>query len=225
MVVQVLRSFQHEQRGALLMVHPGDLIEVGRGVGLRLISEGAARGLAPITLTDAEASNVCVMVPTRVLGDRVRAMMPAAWIDVSDSVERLVELLIDEGDADQGVDRVIWWDGSTPLTASMIRDGMAALDTWSAAVPLCDYKILACDVGTVEERKVTAGEIGDLRVPIYETGLMFLRRNSESEALIRQWATSMSLGGDARLAWLRAMWHVKPLLLPLPASWSGARAR
>lgn len=103
----------------------------------------------------------------------------------------------------------------------MVPRGFDFLDTWEAAAPIWAYETLAADVVRGSERERTEALIGDLRVPLYSTELLFLRRCENSERLLNQWRAD---GGDERLAFLRALYEVKPLFLALPRSWLAKRA-
>ncbi len=114
---------------------------------------------------------------------------------------------------DPAIGRVPW---------GLLARGFGFLTTWEAAAPVWSYETLAADVATGDERKATEALIGDLRVPLYETGLLFVRRCENSERLLNLWREE---GGDERLAFLRALYQVKPLFLALPRSWLAASAR
>jgi len=103
----------------------------------------------------------------------------------------------------------------------MVPRGFDFLDTWEAAAPIWAYETLAADVARGSERERAEALIGDLRVPLYSTELLFLRRCENSERLLSLWRAD---GGDERLAFLRALYELKPLFLALPRSWLAKRA-
>ena len=109
---------------------------------------------------------------------------------------------------DPAIGRVPW---------EQIPRGLDFLATWEAAAPVWSYETLAADVATGAERERTEALIGDLRVPLYEVGLLFVRRCERGQALLDAWRVEGS--GDARLAFLRALYEVKPLFCALPRSW------
>lgn len=122
----------------------------------------------------------------------------------------------------------MYWDTDLRLRRELIAAGMGVLanplarTSWQLAVPLCDYKTLAVHVGTEAERTQTQAVIRDLRVPVYDTRLMFVRRCEDTQALMNEWDIEREQwrGGDDRLALARALYAVKPLILALPASWA-----
>lgn len=92
------------------------------------------------------------------------------------------------------------------------------LDRWDAAVPLWRYGKTAEDVGTPGERQATRAVVRDLRVLLHSVELLFVRRNEAGRALVTTWVEETKQG-DPRLAFLRAMYQVKPKLCVLPISW------
>ncbi len=102
---------------------------------------------------------------------------------------------------------------------NLLDAGWHFLERWEAASPLWRYGVLAKDVGTAEERERTRECTLDLRVPLYEPSLLFLRRSEGAEQLLAVWQAECAEGGNRRLAFLRALCQVKPLFLALPRSW------
>ena len=113
---------------------------------------------------------------------------------------------------DPAIGRVPW---------DQVPKGFGFLDTWEAAAPIWSYETLAADVAAGAERERTEALIGDLRVPLYETGLLFVRDCEGGRALLKAWQAE---DGEPRLAFLRALYRVKPLFLALPRSWLVGRA-
>jgi len=102
------------------------------------------------------------------------------------------------------------------LQENMILTGLGLLETWQVAVPLKPYNLLAQNLGDEAEREQTAAVIPDLRVPVYDHRCVFMRRCPESEELLARWQVE----GGGILAFLRALYTVKPLVLALPNSWT-----
>lgn len=93
------------------------------------------------------------------------------------------------------------------------------LDRWDMAVPLWRYGKTANDIGTTEERKVTQEIIRDLRVLLHSHELLFIRRNDIGLLFMHTWERECKRGVDKRLAFLRALYIVKPRVCVLPTSW------
>ena len=100
----------------------------------------------------------------------------------------------------------------------LLPSGFHFLERWDAAAPLWRYGVLAADLGTAEERKRTEAVTLDLRLLVYEPGLLFVRANAAGMALMKTWRGECRYG-DERLAFLRALHMVKPQFCALPRSW------
>ena len=97
------------------------------------------------------------------------------------------------------------------------------LDRWDAAVPLWRYATNASDVGTKAERKATKAVARDLRVLLHAVELLFVRDGEQGRALMDAYRQELN-GAEApttnrRLAFLRAMYQVKPRVCVLPRTW------
>lgn len=115
-------------------------------------------------------------------------------------------------------EKTLIWDNGLPFKKELIPVGFTLLDRWEIAAPIPDYNTLARDIGTEDDRKHTEEVIHDLRVPVYETRLMFIRRNDDTKKLLDLWQEERK-GGDDRLAFLRALYLSKPYILALPSIW------
>ena len=106
------------------------------------------------------------------------------------------------------------------------------LERWDAAVPLWRYGVNAEDVGTPSERKRTEKIVRDLRVLLHSHELLFVRDNEAGRALMAAFVEEAGEAGEQgsrgaegremRLAFLRALYRVKPRLCVLPRSWLAA---
>jgi len=211
--VQILQTMQVEKKGVTTTLRPGDWWEFSRTHARDLVERGAAKATAPVALTAVETAGVAFVTPTA-SHDAVRAIAPHATVYADSDVDWLALM---------GAHTRIVWGVGRLVDAGHMAMGLNAVLTWDAAIPLVDYTVLACDVGDVEDRALTAALGIDLRVPLYSPELLFLRSGDVAHALIKAWSAGLTPTGDARLALLRAIWHVKPMLLPLPATWMGVR--
>lgn len=107
-------------------------------------------------------------------------------------------------------------EAGTRVPFDLLPAGWHFLERWDAAVPFWRYGQTAAGVGTPAEREATQTIIRDLRVLLHATELLFVRRNEAGEALMATWLAER---GDRRLAFLRAVYRVKPRLCVLPATW------
>ena len=116
----------------------------------------------------------------------------------------------------------VLWDPKIKPQGTLITVALKTIakTNWEIAVPIYSYHKLARDCGRPEERALTKTVIHDLRVPVYNPGLMFVERTERTEALMSHWITEMSHEGfDNRLAFMRALYITKPRILPLPTIW------
>ena len=95
------------------------------------------------------------------------------------------------------------------------------LDTWEIIVPMWDYSELAAGIGTEEQRAKVKATVRDLRVPLYDTRLMFVRKTDSTERLFAEYNKELSAGMDDKLAFLLALYRVKPFIMPTPLTWTG----
>ena len=101
--------------------------------------------------------------------------------------------------------------------------GFKLLDKWEVAVPVADQVQLAKDIGNEEERQYSKHVIRDLRVPYYDVRLIFMRRCPMAQRLLDAWLEEERRGGNTYLAFLRALYTVKPIICALPVTWVGKR--
>lgn len=193
--IELLHKQRLEVNGFTRTYQVGEEVAVGRATAERLISLGVARMPQPLTV--AKTTLKPIEQPINIsLGNPNGFELPHG--------------------------RSIIWDGLVALDHQRVSEGIRLLDRWEVAAPLMSYEVLARDIGTPEERERTQAVIRDLRVPVYETGLIFVKHTPDVQRLLRLWKEEDSPDGDTRLAFLRALYQVKPLVLALPITWAGA---
>lgn len=197
--------------GTMMHYHQGDWIQVGKQLGREWISAGDAYTLDP----QAVAQD---LDPTA--GLVIRGTVSETWRAQMEQVAHLHVAFVDET-----------WNGELPFTESLIWAnefelrldlllvGFNLLKRWQIAIPLLDYTTLAAHIGTEAERARTEAVIRDLRVPVRDTRLIFVRRCEDTRRVMHLWRDSEA--GNEQLAWLRAVYTVKPVVCDLPASWTG----
>jgi len=196
MWVQILRQQQIEKGGVARVYRAGDWVDVSKQLALRLISDGTAR------VPPTEIKPLLKECGIVLRDGTMPAYLEAYGLPHMAGVPQLAyeNTLILSG----------------PIRAELVPVGFHLLGAWEAAVPLVSYETLACDVGTEAERRDTAAVIRDLRVPLYDTRALFLRRCETCERLLEVWGQQR---GDERLGFLRALYQVKPLICALPITW------
>ena len=191
-----------EIRGKMKAFRKGDWLDVSEQTARLWIADGTAEQLEYPKDWLKEETGILVK------GDMSKAeYQMAPW---------LKNLEIREGDVDLPWQHTIIWDTTAVFYAHILPCGIYQLQTWQLAVPLYDYDTMACDIGTEGERKATERVIGDLRVPLYDTRLMFIRKDDETIELIERWKEE---AGEQKLAFLRALYKICPFILPLPVTW------
>jgi hypothetical protein len=127
--------------------------------------------------------------------------------------------------------RALIVEPGTGVPWPLVGAGFHLVETWDAAAPLmvgaddrgadAGHVRLATEVGDHPERKRTAKIVGDLRVPLLNCDLLFVRRSDVTIALLETWRNELAHGPDRRLAFLRAFFLTKPRLCALPSIWTG----
>ncbi len=98
-------------------------------------------------------------------------------------------------------------------------------DAFEMAAQLKSGYPLAESAGTPEERALTLATLGDLRIPMYDTSLLWVRRTEATLDLIGAWTEELRHGADRDHAFLRALYTRRVLLATLPPEWVGAEMR
>lgn len=204
MWVQTLIVRNLDVHGKMRTFHPGDWLDVGRSTALRWIAEGSARVLNRAVLSAALAG--CGAV---VQGDA--GFLRGAFPELE---------LIRAEDAPFALpfDRTLLIS-APPARVDLLGVGFRLVERWEVAAPIWSYDELAAHVGTEDDRAQTAAVVRDLRVPLYSPDLMFVRRTPTTRDFLRVWGDESASGGDPRLALLRALYRVKPMICALPTTW------
>lgn len=204
--VQLLQTKHLSVHGTQKRFMPGDWVEVGKQIAMQWIADGSAR------IPNALRAGLLVA------GSGV-----GMWGGAVESYERLPEIdyteLLPERMALPYHLTCLWQPG-VRLSAELLAAGFQLLQTWQIAVPLWNYDELAQDVGKEAGRERTKAVVHDLRIPVYDVRLMFVRRCPETEQLMEQWTVERQSGDHDQLTFLRALYLVKPLILPLPMTWT-----
>jgi hypothetical protein len=100
----------------------------------------------------------------------------------------------------------------------LISAGFNFMVRWDAAAPLWRYGVTAADLGTPAEKQATVRVTRDLRIPVYAPELLFVKDSDDGRALVATWRRECE-HGDERLAFVRALYIVKPRFCALPRTW------
>lgn len=130
------------------------------------------------------------------------------------------QIEVQEGPPSIPYPQTLLWHTDTPFRTELMMVGFHRLTTgWQVAAPIWRYRKLAQSVGTAEEREITQAIVHDLRVPMYDPGLVYIRRCPQSQELIDCWMAERERGDSDKLAFLRAFYQTKPILCALPVTW------
>ncbi len=119
-------------------------------------------------------------------------------------------------------DKTLFVEPGTKIPWDLLPAAWHFLERWDCAVPLWRYGTNASEIGSASERKATAALIRDLRVPLHSVELLFVCNNDAGQALTAAFLEERADGSEKRLAFLRALYRVKPRCCVLPRSWLAA---
>ena len=122
-------------------------------------------------------------------------------------------------------DKTLFVAPKTRIPWDLLPSAWHFLERWDAAVPLWRYGTNAGDVGSKAERARTQAVIRDLRVLLHSVELLFVRDNADGRALMAAYNEERADSEEPRLAFLRALYQVKPRLCVLPVTWLAAVAQ
>lgn len=132
-----------------------------------------------------------------------------------------MDLILSVGEPAIAFQKTMIWNPKVQLRTELVSAGFGMLETWEIAVPLYSYDELAVHIGSEEDRKRTKAIIRDLRVPVYDVRLIFVRNCEATQQLFDAWTEENGIAGesDERLSFMRAFYRVKPAMLALPITW------
>jgi len=205
--LQLLQVKIIERNGKRITYHKGDFVQVGNQTALHWIAEGSARSLTTDIseyVPDNESSGVYLIAHPEVGREQLKE----------------ANIQIDHGRPQLPWGCTFLWNPDAPLRPELLAVGFNLLETWEFACPLLPYEQLANTIGSPDEQAKTKDLIGDLRIPMYDPRMMFVRKTKSTEWIIEQWQLSVERGENEHHALLRALYIEKPLLLALPPTWT-----
>ena len=123
--------------------------------------------------------------------------------------------------------RTLIMTGNAATTIESAALGLMRVDTgadfpgWEMAAMLASETQLARDVGSKADKERTIELVGGLDVPVYDTGLIWVRRTPATQGVIKLWSKELALGSDPKHAFIRAIYCQSVKLCTLPAEWIG----
>lgn len=199
------KSILHvDDHGKPRRLYPGDWYPVGRQQAREWLANGQCEILKPAVLQTVQDLTDCAILLKGHVSEQQRSLLVAKFPGVP--VEDYVRSQVKHG-------RFLLWDATANLRQDLILTGFGLLAKWQMAIPLLNYDVLAQDIGTEAERRETKAIIHDLRVPVYDCRVMFIRQCQETRHLFELWQD----GGE--LAFLQALYQARPIINALPPSW------
>ena len=124
-------------------------------------------------------------------------------------------------------ERTMLWRSGIRLTVEAIVLGLMRIDAddpdlaWEMAAMLDGKSRLAKDIGTDADKARTLEVLGDLRLPVYEIGALWVRCTEMTEKVLRLWGAEVDAGAEERHAFVRTIYSCRVKLCTLPANWIG----
>lgn len=193
-----------EVQGKPKHYRPGDWVDLPKQYALRMITEGKARSPRPISDLLPAGCGI-VLIDT---APHMQSQIASLGIEMQRASRPTIpyaRTLILQGDAD--------------IRATLFPAGFNLLSKWQIVAPLYSYDKLALHLGTDKEREITKKIIRDLRVPVFDTRMLFVRKCDDSMKLLDAWQNELKVGSNQRLAFMRAYYRVKPQLCAVPTTW------
>ena len=193
-----------DEAGQMKTYVPGDWCQMGKHQAREYLSRGQIEILRPAVLQSVQDLHDCSILTSEPVAEpalsNLAAMFPGVPIQMQNGTQ-------------PKQNRYLLWDQSANLRRDLILTGFKLLEKWQLAVPLLDYDTLAENIGTDQERQETKAIIHDLRVPVYDCRVLFVRQCKETRKLFRLWSDGTQLG------FLQALYQAKPIVNALPPTW------
>jgi len=198
-----------DEVGKQLTYYPGDWAKLGKHEARKLVAQGSVEIPNIQTRQTAYDWYDCGVV---IRGDTKHGIR--ALNDKFPGLETHI------GKPSLVYSRNLIWDPMSGLNFNLMPVGYERMvNGWQMAVPLVNYDLLATDIGTEEERAYTETIIRDLRVPVYDSNIIFATRCEDVSKWLACWEQEQKKGEDVRLAFLRALYITKPIICALPTTW------
>ena len=208
--IRLLQRQRIDKAGVPKDYHPGDWVKIGTQQAARWIAEGVAT--APSTQSGELYDDSGVVIR----GQNKDSIALLDGVGVPHRKESTVRF---------PWGKACYWEPSLSLRVNLLPVGFQLLERWDVAAAIYDYDILACHVGTDEDRARTEEVTRDLRILCYNPRLVFVKRGAVGRRLLETWEKEREDGGHDLLAFLRAIYLTPCLLCALPATWVNPSAQ
>ena len=163
MWIKLLTVKKIETAGKHKTYYPGDWVDVGKQLALLWIAEGTAAVVDYNAIMNLQGVGVTLQTGGKISG----LLASYKGIEVKTVVP----------DDPLPYDRNVIVSKGILLRPGLLPVGVKLLDKWQLAVPFIGYsdRELALYIGTAKDREYTKERILDLRVPVYDTRLLFVK--------------------------------------------------
>jgi len=212
-----LKSIKHLRvAGVPVTYHPGDSIEVGKQTAIEWILDGSAEdpfGQIGPSAVPAEPGDTEFGIHVRAAENSANAR---ALGDIS------LRVPISYGSVAAPYTNTFLWEPSKVVSPRLLNYGFLRIVSgkWDLASSLFSYKALADIVGTEEDQEGTQKLIGDLRLPVYDSRLVWVRQTAASHAFLEAWSKELEKGTGEFHSFLRALYVARPMICTLPMDWT-----
>ncbi len=203
-----LTSIQYEEKhGKQVTKYPGDWVQRSKQQAIRLINSNQAKSIDVNIISDSIDYTSGIVASSQPV-DRIKQ-----------SIDAIPQLKLEIGTPKILFSETLIWDTSIILRPELLSVGFRLLETFQIVCPIYSYKTLAQDIGSDKEKQMTKEVIRDLRVPIKDCRLLFVRRCDDTEKVVAMWQEDVKNRHNSFLSFLRAVYKVKPLICDLPTTW------
>lgn len=192
--------------------HPGDWFEVRNQEMRELLESGLIQTTPQVLKAEYKVSNAGLLL-------RDGAIKPHDTATYGLKCQEADKLTLPW-------ERTVILGAGAALMVTSIIIGLSRIEAgrgvgWEMAVLLEDHRKLARDVGTEEEKAKTLDVVGDLRLPVYDTSVLWVRRTEATEDWLAAFRDELASGADETHAFLRTLYTRRLMLCTLPAGWIG----
>lgn len=216
--VTIIRAV--DESGSLKTYHPGDWVAVGKQRAIELLETGQAEMPEQAQAQRALSENL-IGCGIYVLDGSIK---DAKGIMGHHNLEALEY----SGALRLPWERTLIWNANREIEPKQVALGFVRVEdtgryaSWEVAAMLRGNEMLAGEIGDLAEQRKTRDAVGDVRLPVYDAGAIWVRRTEATEALIAAWDRERKESPDApEHAFLRALYTHRVLLCSLPAGWLG----
>lgn len=207
-----LKSKQYiEKQGTQKTYHVGDWVDVGKFLALKLIESGQAH----IPNQEINGEYLDYTAGIAVLGNKLEENTRK---QIETTVNKLSFAFIDKPELPFS-ETMIYDSSFTKIRPELIGIGFYWLQNFEVIAPIFDYEQLAIHIGSDNDRRLTKEVVEEMRIPVYDDKLLFVRRSEKTKALIKSYNDFRKEIKEPKLALLCAIYEHKPLLLPMPTTW------